>query len=294
MSTTYREEAVAAKQLLQEAKILMGLEGVAQRMRGTTDFGELNEFVQLSEPGVIENRRPRFRKLGKITRERIESISELRADAVLFTRMFGYRIPKNTKVSKRPYSMQFALPDAAYRDLCTYIPGLAHCADVDGFCMRPLVGGSIILVRKPSYTKLERHEEVHAFQNLMEDAKYQPFINGALHQDLLSEEAAECIAEAEHRFEPARERVLLHTSFYSRYEVPGQDFNALARRIHERYPSLSENLIHQRQKNEEALLQAYDKSDRELKKLIGWTLHLLEFPTADRVLGSIPSVYQTM
>ena len=135
----------------------------------------------------------------------------------------------------------------------------------------------------------ERHEEVHAYQNCMFRARYLRH-NFNIEQSLLDEEAAECIAKAEHKTRP-KKPALMHTSYYDDMGVPYGNFTELAiqmRNVHE-----AEKLMDQRKRNAEALERAYEIPDNSFRKAIGWTLHLLNFYRVDKMLPVISQLYQT-
>ncbi|MBI4176751.1 MAG: hypothetical protein HY516_00125 [Candidatus Aenigmarchaeota archaeon] len=144
---------------------------------------------------------------------------------------------------------------------------------------------------------LDRHEQVHAFQNLVAQAGY-PNFNGSLEHSLFEEEQAQHIAEMDNDAKPNR-RPLLHTGYYSELNVPEGKFAKVARRYHDlrASPGTSPHraalvVIRQRSRNETALAHLRGSADPQLSYLVDWALPTINFYTADRVLQKMAALYQ--
>ena len=248
-----------------------------------------------------------FKKLKSMTAFTIKTIAGMDTDGFV---MKG-EIPAGESIgrlliTKMPYGIEFTMEDGAYKHMCKSL-GFApvYGCYTDGMCTlldnrsttHKKIKGSLILMKAyqvDGTTEIapnpitKRHEELHAYQNVMKRAFY-AHPNIELEQDLLNEEAAICISTNELGSNGTRP-LLTHTRHYLDLGIPHGDFEMLANRV---YPdgNKAQKLIDQRKRNEYALASAYAGTD---KLLVGWTLHLLNFWGANKVLETVPAVYQSM
>lgn len=138
---------------------------------------------------------------------------------------------------------------------------------------------------------LDRHEELHAAQNLAIAAGY-PSLNGGLEQNLLDEEQAEYVAEMDNGVKPERD-LLSHTNYYLDFGVAEGAFAALARKYYNRVGEAF-MAVQQRAKNEAALARLRSETDGRLGRVVGWALPFMDFYRADKILSLVPAVYETM
>ncbi|MBI4168184.1 MAG: hypothetical protein HY515_04455 [Candidatus Aenigmarchaeota archaeon] len=138
-----------------------------------------------------------------------------------------------------------------------------------------------------------RHEELHGYQAMMIDSGYIPD-TGLLECDLFEEEAAECIPEAEMGAKQKRS-CLIHTSYFDEHDLRESRANlpALARKMIPNKPGDARKLVAQRDRNEYALFRVYESAGAELKKLVGWALHFMDFYNAHRIIPAMRAVYET-
>ncbi|MBI2085691.1 MAG: hypothetical protein HYT71_04220 [Candidatus Aenigmarchaeota archaeon] len=141
---------------------------------------------------------------------------------------------------------------------------------------------------------LDRHEEVHAFQNIILAAGY-PYLNGDLEQSLFDEEQAQHLAETDNNVHRKRQ-LLLHTGYYAELNVPEGEFGNVAHKYYkpDRVPGMASRIIKQRDKNEIALKELQKTANAKLKYLVDWAMSSINFYEADRTLQIMPIVYQNL
>ncbi len=296
---------------------------------GACDAGEFHGFVDSAAAGLSKGGRFRIlgsTVYGRINS--VHGFSETGAElfAKIFPQQVLYDVPsdesRKIETRRRPYSVQISMDGEQYYCACNALKIKKGFTSSNGLCLYPdslkpdvrdKLGGSVFFARTdyfPVYQgslfqqnepgKLafmqrsasavtERHEEVHAWQNLMRNAGYLHF-NGALEQDLLDEESASCISSVENCSQLQGEP-LLHTNLYAENDITWGNFVELAAYIRTKNP---QRVIEQRKMNANALVRAYEKNDPKLGRLVGWALHLMDFYRANRALKIIPAVYETM
>lgn len=138
----------------------------------------------------------------------------------------------------------------------------------------------------------ERHEELHGYQRMLVASGYTPDTD-TLERDLFEEEAADCIAEAEMGIKQPRQR-LVHTTYFDEHDLEEcrRNLAVLARKMSPNNPADARRFVPQRDRNEYALFKVYESGNNELKKLVGWALHVMEFYSAHRIIPTMQTVYE--
>ncbi|MBI2085699.1 MAG: hypothetical protein HYT71_04260 [Candidatus Aenigmarchaeota archaeon] len=306
-----KTETSEARKILEEAEALMNLESAATRVDPKLqDFSELYQVLD----GRGYDSGTRFGMLGTALRRRIETLARIEGDAkYLFKFAFGVEPPEKLRVKRRPYSIQFETDRRGCEYVCSVLKLDGGYNSSDGLCFSPdnvspkahdSIGGTVTLVRaytdvplsardhaKQEWWELneitERHEEVHAFQNLMLGAGYMTF-QSPLARSFLKEESATCISLSERRL-ASLHRPLLHSGLYFDHKVPYQDFDALASKITGGDESTAAELVDLRRKNAYAVSSIYNRVSIRRAKLVGWAFLLLDFQKAYHTLDAIPS-----
>ncbi|MFH0890271.1 MAG: hypothetical protein V1836_04000 [Candidatus Aenigmatarchaeota archaeon] len=331
MLTFGPREALKIRHILDDAKALMELETMAQRLGNRhCDAVAFHGFVNSTAARLKDG--GRFRNLGAIAYDRINSVSEFEeTGAELLAKIFPQEIlrdmPFNDESQKietqrRPYSLQFSMSGEQFYYTCAALDFKKGFASSNGLCLSPYdikpevrraLSGSIFFARtdyfpvyqgewfregeprKPAAIQISASAVTERHEEIH---TWQTLMRNAgyLHFNNTLEQDLldEESAEciAEVENDSRRPRkFLLHTSLYVEYDIDKENFVELTRYVH---PDNPQRVIGQRKMNANALGQVYGKNDPRLNRLVGWALHLMDFYRANRTLRIIPAVYETL
>ncbi len=293
------------------------------------DFAEVDEAVAIATETLHPRiTLVQYIDAANELKRRAAYISTLKPDDDdVFRKTFGGFVPAHLQVDRRPYSIQFGMGGADYENLCEALGLEKDYRDTVGLCLTSdrtkgriakTLGDGIIITRiaptiqcctyphgtvtpnectevrsgntpetKPN-SLLKRHEELHAFQSVLEAARCY-MAKDELLVDLIREETAHCVSEAEHG--PEKRENILHTALYFEKGIPWGDFTALAHRVYRNNTGDAEVVIRQRRLNEDALTKLYENSEPGLKKLAGWVMYLSNFFSIPQAMAAVKSEY---
>ncbi len=324
------------RELLEEADVLMELDA---SVRDTRSLGSLNmrvdDHIRTNEHRLNPSRGERVKAVGDAFVRRSKNVGDVPATKA-FSVAFGIERPPLSIVLKRSYTLELQMPPRIYETVCGKIglgeygfsEGLCPSADVLVPSARPVIGGSVTLIRYdrvplaqniiermaqtdafadpdglvfgqynlsaltqlPPDPVTQRHEEIHSAQNVMGLAAAYTFNRGSLKTSLMHEESATIISRAETNMEP-HENPFLHTSFYTRTGTKYGDFQSLAKKL---YPNRgrSKQIMEQRRAASYAAGMFYQDADAKLRKLAGWMFHLIGFKAVPEVLSMAKKIYE--